>query len=267
MLYSPTLSTLGLSSESSSTSVTSLRSSSDVSATSSSIMRASSIGPATTSSSPSSTTAAATSGGSLAPIGAIVGGVVGGVAVIALLALGLVLLLRRRRHPQGPGSDPHTSMNPPGGYPSQPPPSLPAMQQQFQQANLQPAPSPASYVTTAPLLDSRSSIAKLSPTSPTPAVYDPTISSSPPSQSQSPGPILPAYQATNTITSAAAATAASQGVSPTTCDAPQQQRPGTDVNQGYHSQMQPAHHQQQQHGGHYFEMPTAKSDRELRELA
>ncbi|KAJ0116113.1 hypothetical protein J7T55_005059 [Diaporthe amygdali] len=260
VVYKPTLSTT--SSSSSSTSISSHTSSLDVEKTPSSITQTSSATTAAVRSNPTITTAAARSGSSSAPIGAIVGGVVGGVAVLALFTLGLVLLLRRRRHHQGPGSDQHNSTNPAGGFASQPPPSQPAMQQQFQQPNFQPAPSTVSYVTTAPPLDNRSSIAKPSPINTTQAVYDPTTTGSPPPQSHSPGPALPAYQATNTNVNT---TPASQTTSLITHDAPQQQRPGVGVYQDYHSQVQPAH--QQQNGDRYYEMPLTKSDRELRELA
>lgn len=264
VVYSPTLSISGLSSESS-TAGSSRTSSLGISATGSGSPQASSVGSAATSSNPQSTAAVAKSGSSSAPIGAIVGGVVGGVAVIALFALGLVLLLRKRRHHQGPGSDPYSSINAPGGNPSQQPPSQPAMQQQFQQPYLQQAPPPAGYVATPPVVDSRSSIAKPSPVSTVQAVYGPTIAGSPPPQSppqsQSPGPIPPAYQAANVDANSAPAT---HRISPTTPDAPQQQRPGSFANPGYHEQAQPAYHQ---HDGHYYEMPTVKSDRELRELA
>lgn len=251
-----------LSSKSSTSDSSSLTSSFGIEATSSSAPRASNVGSTTTTSSnPASTTAVARSGSSSAPIGAIVGGVVGGVAVIALFALGLVLLLRRRSRHQGPAGDPYTPMNPPGANPSQQPPSQPAMQQQFQQPHLQPAPSPASFPAAAPVFDNRSSIAKPSPVSTTQPVYSPTAAGSPPPQSQSPGAIPPAYQATNTSTTSPAAT---QRISPTTPDAPQEQRPGSYANPGYQDQVQPAYHQ---HNGHYYEMPTVKSDRELRELA
>lgn len=253
-----------LSSTRSSTSDSSLTSTLGEAATGTSNSRASNVGSATTSSNPASTTAAARSGGSSAPIGAIVGGVVGGVAVIALFALGLVLLLRKRRHHQGQGSDQYTAIYPAGGNPSQQPPSQPAMQQQFQQSHPQPTPSPAIYAAAAPVMDNRSSIAKPSPVSTAQPFYGPsTAGSPPPPQSQSPGAILPAYQATNTNTSTNPA-AATQPISPTTPDAPQQQRPGSYANPSYQNQVQPAYHQ---HDGHYYEMPTVKSDRELRELA
>ncbi|KAI7781577.1 hypothetical protein LA080_014610 [Diaporthe eres] len=262
VVYSPTLSMSSLSSKSSTSDSSSLTSSFGVEATSSSAPRASNVGSTTTTSSnPASTTAVARSGSSSAPIGAIVGGVVGGVAVVALFALGLVLLLRRRRSHQAPASDPYTPMNPPGANPSQQPPSQPAMQQQFQQPHLQPAPSPASFPAAAPVFDNRSSIAKPSLVSTTQPVYSPTAAGSPPPQSQSPGAIPPAYQATNTSTTSPAAT---QRISPTTPGAPQEQRPGSYANPGYQDQVQPAYHQ---HNGHYYEMPTVKSDRELRELA
>lgn len=247
----------------SSTSDSSLTSSLGEAATDTSNSRASNVGSATTSSNPASTTAAARSGGSSAPIGAIVGGVVGGVAVIALFALGLVLLLRKRRHQQGQGSNQYNAIYPAGGNSSQQPPSQPAMQQQFQQPHPQPTSSPAIYAATAPVMDNRSSIAKPSPVSTVQPVYGPTTAGSPPPQSQSPGAIPPAYQATNTNTNTNPA-AATQPISPTTPDAPQQQRPGSYANPGYQSQVQPAYHQ---HDGHYYEMPTVKSDRELRELA
>lgn len=185
------------------------------------------------------------------PIGAIVGGVVGGVAVIALFALGLVLLLRKRRRRQGPGSDPYAPIHPPGGSASQHPPPQPEMQQHFQQPHVQ----PASFAATPPVMANRSSIAKPSPVSTAQAVYSPTIAGSPPPQSGSPGAIPPAYQAASTNASPAPA---AQSISPTTPDASLQANPG------YHDQAQPAYHQ---HNGHYYEMPTVKSDRELRELA
>lgn len=251
----------GLSSKLSTSDSSSLTSSLGVAATSSSGPGASNVGSTTASSNPASVTAAAKPGSSSAPIGAIVGGAVGGVAVIALFALGLVLLLRRRRHHQDPASDPYAPINPPGGNPSQHPPPQPAMQQQSQQPQPQPAPPPTSFAATAPVMDNRSSIAKPSPVSTTQPVYSPTAAGSPPPQSQSPGAIPPAYQATNTSTSLPAAT---QRISPTTPDAPQEQRPGSYAHTGYQDQVQPAYHQ---HSGHYYEMPTVKSDRELRELA
>jgi hypothetical protein len=135
------------------------------------------------------------------------------------------------------------------------------MQQQFHQSHLQPAPSPAGYAVAAPVMGNRSSIAKPSPVSTDQPIYDPNAAGSPPPPSQSPGTIPPAYQATNTNAIPAAAT---QSISPSIHDTPQQQRPGSYANPGYHDQAQPAYHQ---HEGHYFEMPTVKSDRELRELA
>lgn len=191
------------------------------------------------------------------PIGAIVGGVIGGVAVIALFALGLVLLLRKRRRRQGPGSDPYAPIHPPGGSASQHPPPQPEMQQHFQQPHVQ----PASFAATPPVMGNRSSIAKPSPISTAQAVYSRTMAGSPPPQSGSPGAIPPAYQAASTNASPAPA---AQSISPTTPDAPLQQRPGGQANPVYHDQAQPAYHQ---HNGHYYEMPTVKSDRELRELA
>ena len=266
VVYSPTLSMTGLSSKPSTSDSSSLTSSLGIAATGSGGPQASSVASATTSSgNRPSTTAVAKPGSSSAPIGAIIGGVVGGVAVLALFALGLVLLLRKRRHHQGPGSEPYTSINAPGGNPSQQPPPQPAMQQQFQQPHIQPAPPPTSYVATAPVMDSRSSIAKPSPVSTAQSVYGQTTAGSPPPQSppqsQSPGSIPPAYQATNIDANSAAAI---QRILPTTPGAPQQQRPGSYANPAHHDQAQPAYHQ---HDGHCYEMPTVKSDRELRELA
>lgn len=216
-------------------------------------------GPTTTTTTPGSSTTTPvppptpdpTPPSSSPPIGAIVGGVVGGVAVIALFALGLVLLLRKRRRRQGPGSDPYAPIHPPGGSASQHPPPQPEMQQHFQQPHVQ----PASFAATPPVMANRSSIAKPSPVSTAQAVYSPTIAGSPPPQSGSPGAIPPAYQAASTNASPAPA---AQSISPTTPDASLQANPG------YHDQAQPAYHQ---HNGHYYEMPTVKSDRELRELA
>lgn len=251
----------GLSSTKSSTSDSSLTSSSGVAATGSSNPRASNVGSSTTTSNPASTTAVAKSGSSSAPIGAIVGGAVGGVAIIALFALGLVLLLRKRRHHQVPGSNPYAPTHPPGANSSQQPPSQPAMQQHFQQPHPQPAPSSVIYAATAPVMDNRSSIAKPSPVSTAQPVYGPTTAGSPPPQSQSPGAIPPAYQAANTSANSAATM---QPTSPTTPDAAHQQRPGSYANPGYQNQVQPGYHQPD---SHYYEMPTVKSDRELRELA
>ncbi|KXX81429.1 hypothetical protein MMYC01_202637 [Madurella mycetomatis] len=60
-----------------------------------------------------------------APVGAIVGGVVGGVAVLALIALGAFLLIRKKNQSQP--SPPMPPVNP--AYPNQmPPPSMAGMQ-------------------------------------------------------------------------------------------------------------------------------------------
>lgn len=138
------------------------------------------------------------------------------------------------------------------------------MQQVFHVPHLQPAPSSAGHAVTAPVMDNRSSIAKPSPLSTLAAqdIYTPTVAGSPPPPSQSPGIIPPAYQATNTGVGPAPAT---QSVLPTVLDGPQQQGPESYANPGCHGPVQPAYHQHE--GGHYFEMPTVKSDRELRELA
>lgn len=140
------------------------------------------------------------------------------------------------------------------------------MQQPFQPPRLQPAPSPAGYATAAPVaapvVDNRSSMAKPGPVSTAQHIYTSTAAGSPPPPSQSPGVIPPAYQATNNNVGPAAAI---QGVSPAVPDGPQQQRPESYASAGYHGPVQPAYHQHE--GGHYFEMPTVKSDRELRELA
>lgn len=259
VVYSTTLSMDSLSSKSSTSSSSD---SSSTSASSTNTSRTTTTG-STTTSSDSATPPGPGPTDSSAPIGAIVGGAVGGFAVIALFALGLVLLLRRRRHHhQGPGNDPYGPIIPPGSNPSQHLPSQPAMQQQFQQPHLQPAPFPAGYAVTAPVMDNRSSIAKPSPVSTAQPVYVPTAAGSPPPPSQSPGIIPPAYKATDINANHAAAT---QSIPPTVPDAPQQQRPESYANPGYHGPVQLAYHQHE--GAHYFEMPTVKSDRELRELA
>lgn len=248
VVYSPTLSMNGLSS-------TSTLDSSSTSSYSLGASRSSTTSSPTTSSSSMPTTPPPPkSTNSSAPIGAIVGGVVGGVAVIALFALGLVLLLRRRRqqhHDQGPGHDPYAPIHSPGANQPQHPQSQPAMQQHFQQPHLQPA----------PVMGNRSSIAKPSPVSTAQPIYDPAAAGSPSPQNQSLGTIPPAYQATSTNASPAAA---AQSISPTIPDTPQQQRPESYAQPGYQEQVQPVYHHQE---GHYFEMPTVRSDRELRELA
>lgn len=247
VVYSPTLSMNGLSS-------TSTSDSSSTSTYSLGTPRTPTTSSTTTSSSMSSTPPPPKPTNSSPPIGAIVGGAVGGVAVIALFALGLVLLLRRKRqqhHHQGPGHDLYAPTNSPGSNPPQHPQSQPAMQQQFQQPHLQPA----------PVMGNRSSIAKPSPVSTARPIDDPTAAGSTPPQSQSLGTIPPAYQATNTNASPAAA---AQSISPPIPDTPHQQRPESYANPGYQQRAQPVYHHQE---GHYFEMPTVKSDRELRELA
>ncbi|KAG8159283.1 hypothetical protein KVR01_010944 [Diaporthe batatas] len=258
VVYSPTLS--GPSSAPSTSSTSTSVSSTSASSTS----RLSTTGSTTTSNNPT-TPPAPNSTNSPASIGAIVGGAVGGVAVIALFALVLVLLLRRRRHHhhhQGPANDPYGPIMSPGGNPSQQPPSQPEMQQPFQPPHLQPVPSSAGYAATAPGADNRSSIAKPSPVSTAQHIYTSTAAGSPPPPSQSPGIIPPAYQATNTNVGPAPTTLS---VSPTVLDGPQQQIPESHANPGHHVPVQPAYYQHE--GGHYFEMPTVKSDRELRELA
>jgi hypothetical protein len=197
---------------------------------------------------------------SSAPIGAIVGGVVGGMAVVVLFALGLVLLLRRNRQHKRPSSGP-----------PQDPPQPPAQHNFFQQPHMQHAPPQAQggYAVAAPVMDNRGSITKPRPVSTAQPAYGPALAAagSPPPQSQSqspsPGTIPPAYQATNANAGLAAA---APSTSPTVPETPtlRQQRPESHANPGYPVQVQPAY---QQPESHYFEMPTVKSDRELRELA
>lgn len=74
-----------------------------------------------TSSGPSSTPGTSGGAGSSTPIGPIVGGVVGGVAVIGIIALGIVFILRKKNSSAPVAAAP----------PSQPPPTTPAPHQSF----------------------------------------------------------------------------------------------------------------------------------------
>ncbi|ROV89493.1 hypothetical protein VPNG_10158 [Cytospora leucostoma] len=183
------------------------------------------------------TTSTPTSRSSPAPIGAIVGGVVGGIAVIALFALGLVFLLRRRRRDPGPKGNQtaqQTSLSQSGGYPHQPPPSQPAMQHQYlQHSSQQPPLDPATGgFAAAPATYDRDSIQKPGfKYNVTHSMYDPSMTSppdSPPSHGQHPASALPGYHVSTTSTSAV---------------------------------------DRQHPGAHRYEMSTEPSDGELGELA
>ncbi|ROW02850.1 hypothetical protein VSDG_01673 [Cytospora chrysosperma] len=265
VVYSATLSASSSSGESSS-SASSLQTSLDAASTTTTSTRTSSSISDSFASSPTSSasTPATKSQGSSTPIGAIVGGVVGGVAVIALFALGLVFLLRKKRRAAGgrPNAE-QPPMDQPGGYPPQPPQGQPPMQQ-YQQSSFQPPVDPATgYAAGAHGLDNRSSIQKPGYNyNATQSMHDSSMGSppgSPPPQSQSPGSMLPAYQVSNT--SSYAMTPQSE----TAYGAPQNQATGPGAAPAHQNSAQPVY--QQQSGGNYYEMPTEPADRELRELA
>lgn len=266
--YSATLS--ASSASGSSLTVSGLQTSLDVATTTlSNSARSSSAASDTSASSPTTSvlTSATKSGGSSTPIGAIVGGAVGGVAVIALFALGLVFLLRRRRRSSGQNGGPSAQQPPidqPGGYPAQPP-SGPQAMQQYQQSSFQPPVDPATgYAVAAHGMDNRSSIQKPGYNyNATQSMHDSSMASppgSPPPQSQSPGSMLPAYQASNT------STYAMTPQSETAYGTPQNQGTNPGVTPAHQNPVQPVY-QQQQGSGNYYEMPTDPADRELRELA
>lgn len=251
--YSATLSSVSASGTSS-LSASGLQTSLNVATAETTHTRASNAASTTTGS-------AATSKGSSVPIGPIVGGVVGGVAVIALFALGLVFLLRRRRRSPGPNGDPsaqNAAVNQSGDNPPQP-----AMQQQYQQPYFQPPADPATgYAAVATGMDNRSSIQKPGYSyNVTNSMYDPSMATSspgsPPPQGQSPpGQGLPTYQVSNASV-----------VTPTetTHSASQLQSTGPGVTQAHQDPSHPAY--QQHSGANYYEMSTDAADRELRELA
>ncbi|KUI56750.1 hypothetical protein VP1G_04068 [Cytospora mali] len=196
--------------------------------------------------------ASATSKSSSTPIGAIVGGVVGGVAVIALFALGLVFLLRRKRRNSGANDGPNGQqppVDPSGGYPPQSPPPQPAMQQ-YQQPSYQQSPGAINYAAAGPAMDNRSSIQKPGYNyNVAHSAHDSSMGyppESPPPQSVSPGHPLPAYQASNSSTYA--------------------MTPQTETAYTYNQSQSTGSGVGQATPGNYHEMSTEPADRELREL-
>lgn len=156
--------------------------------------------------------------------------------MIALFVLGLVFILRKRRHGAGMDGGPDGQQAPngqSGGYPPQDPSSQPAMQQQYDQTNFPPIVDPATgYAMVAPV----------KPGYATNSMYGSTVGTPPGSPyppSTAPVSMLSTYPVSNGSTYAVNA----QG------DAAYGTKPA-----------------QTHQGNVYHEMPTEPSDRELREL-
>ncbi|KAK4113046.1 hypothetical protein N656DRAFT_797588 [Canariomyces notabilis] len=200
------------------------------------------------------------------PIGPIVGGVVGGVALLALIALGVFLLIRKKRN-QNPPSPPGPPLNP-GMYPNQSPHSgMAAM------ANVPPGPggSPGPQ-----FMDPRYSVAApstmagmphqgqaqqgqgpISPaTSPSPSPSPMFPSSHSPSMMSSVPPGHPGHQSMYGMQAQPGQPMMQQNGA---YQAPQQQN-------GQYMAYQPPPMQQQQHVN-AAELPTQKGDGQLHELS